>query len=405
MKLRLHLVFTTLAMLAALTGCGMIRTLFVLVDDPLTTDTAPSTSTAETITTTVSETAPATETAKMATSALTTAAPTETQTETTAAFILYDQLLAKLGAQEQVMRFPYHITHDGMDRTLNHVLQEHPEFFWVKQWVTTTSKSGSWSELKIETEYSAQEIAEMSRQLDAVVQNIISQIPAGADAYEQALFVHDYLVTHTDYDTEAAKNPELLNSTTAYDCLVEHKAVCSGYSSAYQLILQRLGFKCGYCSGMSKGVSHAWNYVEINGAYYWVDVTFDDPVSEDGTKDPDNLNHNYFMLNDELLLRTRSISQENTFVPVCSSLEQNYYVRNGAFLEAYSAESVNAILARESDQHRAEIMFHTADALQEALTALFDNDEIWNFAALRESGCTDLHYQTDRTMNVLIVYY
>ncbi len=400
--MKIHSVTVLLAVLIALTGCGS-------VDVPEYVEQEPQTSLAASAeTASASPAATSAETTKATKATKATAAKTEAVTETESSAPaepvgtgLYDQLLTKLSARETVIRFSEAIPRATLNQVVNEVLRDHPELFWVQRW--TTTMSSSWSKLEFNVEYSDRELAEMSEKLNAAMQTIIEQVPADADPYTKALIVHDYLVLHTEYDTAAASDPELMTSVSAYDCLVTHKAVCSGYSKAYQLVMQRLGLECGICSGMSRGVSHAWNYVQIGGRYYWVDVTFDDPVASDGGED--TLEHSYFMINDEMLLRTREIGSEDPFVPVCDALDQNYYVRNGAFLEAYSQEDADAVIARMEGQPRVEIMFRTAEAYHEAVTDLLDNKNIWDLPAIQASGSADLHYKLEDDMYVLILLF
>ena len=42
-------------------------------------------------------------------------------------------------------------------------------------------------------------------------------------------------------------------------------------------------------------------FSRVNGKYYWVDVTWGDPLYDDGTQ---TLNYHYFMTTDEVLFRT-----------------------------------------------------------------------------------------------------
>lgn len=310
-------------------------------------------------------------------------------------------MLEKLAAHETEIRFPTEIPNETLDHTLQQILMEHPELFWVRQWYCTSTPS--WSKLEIDTKTSKDELSQKSDQLEAAVQEIVSQVP-DADAYGKALFVHDYIVDHTDYDQQAANDPEAAKTATAYDCLVTHKAVCSGYSRAYQLVMQRLGYQCGVCSGLSRGINHAWNFIQLDGKYYWADLTFDDPVAADGSSSG-SIEHSYFLMNDEMLLRTRTMGSDNQFVPVCDSLDQNYYVRRGSYLDSYSPEGVDAILARSAGERRIEIMFRTSEALQEAMTDLLDNGKIWELEAVRSNGMTDLQYQSEPDMNVLILFF
>jgi hypothetical protein len=75
-------------------------------------------------------------------------------------------------------------------------------------------------------------------------------------------------------------------------------------------------------SGSGNNVPHAWNIVSIDGAYYHIDTTFDDPVSDSG----DVLAYSYFNLPDE------QISEDHTWdkgsYPKCDSIGANYFVAN-----------------------------------------------------------------------------
>ncbi|MBR2088464.1 MAG: hypothetical protein IJ906_15330 [Oscillospiraceae bacterium] len=394
MKHRILSFITLLTLLIASAGCSSSDAPEKLPQNPQNTSQKPSATTVTATTAAAAKTTKPTPAVSGETS--------DTQAETSATS-LYDYMLEKLAAYETVVRFSTEIPNETLDQTIKQILMDHPELFWIRQWYCTSTPS--WSKLEIDTEASKDELSEMSDQLNAALQEIVDQVP-DADAYGKALFVHDYIVNHTDYDQKSADDPETVKSTTAYDCLVRHKAVCSGYSRAYQLVMQQLGYPCGVCSGTSRGISHAWNYIQIEDKYYWADLTFDDPVSADGSSsDPDNIEHSYFLINDEMLLRTRTMGTDNLFVPVCDSLEQNYYVRHNAFLESYSPEDVNAILARSTGEHRVEIMFRTSDALQEAMTDLLNNEKIWELETVRSNSLTDLQYQSEPDMNVLILFF
>ena len=393
MKHRTQAFITLLTMLIAVNGCGVLGAGKTPLDDPQNNSTEPATNVTELTTEQQPTVAP--------TTAAETKAKTETNPTETIAMSVYDQIYTQLAAHETVIRFSKSLTQDTMSMTVNQVLADHPELFWVKQWVSTVTPS--WSKLEFDTEESSEELAEMDKKLNEAVQEITDRVPDDADAFGKALFVHDYIVSHTDYNQDSERSADEYIGTTAYDCLIDRKAVCSGYSRAFQLVMQRLGFECGVCSGMSRGDSHAWNYIRIDDKYYWVDLTFDDPVSSSGEPDSDNLTHSYFMINDEMLLRTRTLDKDNAFVPVCDSMEQNYFVRRGSLLDAYTPEDVNAILAREPGDQRTEIMFRTSDCFQEAMTDLMDNEKIWDLPVFVEGGITNLHYQAEEDMYVLIL--
>ena len=101
-----------------------------------------------------------------------------------------------------------------------------------------------------------------------------------------ALSVHDYLILNCIYDESLEKN-------TGYDLLVNGSTVCAGYTTLYMDILNRAGVPC--VSVSSEPMEHTWNLVQLEGKWYHVDVTWDDPT-------PDRygfVNHEYFLVTDE----------------------------------------------------------------------------------------------------------
>ncbi len=87
---------------------------------------------------------------------------------------------------------------------------------------------------------------------------------------EKALLIHDRLALHNEYDYTFADD-----SHTIYASLVKRNSVCDGYSKAYTYLLRLAGIECCIC--VSLDLNHSWNLVKIDGEYYHVDVTWDDP--------------------------------------------------------------------------------------------------------------------------------
>lgn len=104
--------------------------------------------------------------------------------------------------------------------------------------------------------------------------------------YQIALSIHDYLATSIAYD-------ETLEKNTGYDGLVGGTTVCAGYSQLYQDLLQRAGIDCKYV--VSEEMNHGWNIVNIDGQWYHVDLTWDDPTPDTHG----NVGHEFFLLTDE----------------------------------------------------------------------------------------------------------
>lgn len=119
--------------------------------------------------------------------------------------------------------------------------------------------------------------AEMYQDCEKQIEAILSGVdPAWSEA-EKALYLHDYLAIHYNYDYPAlygeAERP-YREQYTAYGLLRNGAAVCQGYSELYALLLNRIGIAARMVA--SKELNHAWNYVRIDGQWYFTDVTWDD---------------------------------------------------------------------------------------------------------------------------------
>ena len=98
---------------------------------------------------------------------------------------------------------------------------------------------------------------------------------------------HDYLVKHMIYHFEnEVKNG---NARTAYDGIIYGEGVCEAYTRSFKAILDRLGIPCVcvygiYTPKQNVNEPHIWNYVQIGGKWYGVDVTHDDPTHSNWTE-------------------------------------------------------------------------------------------------------------------------
>ena len=126
--------------------------------------------------------------------------------------------------------------------------------------------------------YSKQSIDVVSEMIETVKSNIEGSIIEDS-TYNKIKFVHDYLVDTVSYDQTLSKD----NIYNIYGALINKVAVCEGYSKAFKYIMDDFGIPCVIVCGIGQNSngdteSHAWNYVKIDGKWYAIDCTWDDPV-------------------------------------------------------------------------------------------------------------------------------
>lgn len=121
--------------------------------------------------------------------------------------------------------------------------------------------------------------------LDICQEIIDTVVPAGGSEYEQELAVHDWMIAHGRYDNNTLSQlpnfQENPNNDNPYGFLVDGVGICLGYTRTFQLFMDLLGIECITVEGAaySSTADHAWNQVLLDGEWYCVDVTWDDPTT------------------------------------------------------------------------------------------------------------------------------
>ena len=169
----------------------------------------------------------------------------------------------------------------------------------------------------IENPYSSEEgfaqvksmYAELVSELDRIADEIRFD---GMTDFDKLLLAHDYIASHCAYyNVEDYYGDNL--SYSAYGVIINQKAVCQGYSFAYEAILSRLGFD-DVLFVVSDSLNHVWNLVKLDGKWYNIDVTWDDPMQinyDMNNPDMPLIRHNFFLISQEKNLALRNISANN----------------------------------------------------------------------------------------------
>ncbi len=189
------------------------------------------------------------------------------------------------------------------------------------------------------------------------------------DEYERELFIHDYIVKNCEYEKSD-------NSSNAYGCLIEGKAVCSGYSRACMLLLEYSGINSRIVSGIGKSqdlgeIEHMWNLVRTNGSWYHLDLTWDDPA---GVGD-ENVSHSYFNLTtEEILIDHSDLSVVDSF----QNTDYNYFVHENLCFSYYNRDVLNRISSAlieniKNGDNFIEIKFLNDLSYQDAAARIIDD--------------------------------
>lgn len=166
----------------------------------------------------------------------------------------------------------YHITYEELNNLVSSLQNKYPRYFYLISGGYVhcyINSNGYVSDVICDYKYDKAQIKRILSDYNTAIGKILEGVNPSWSDLEKALYFNDYLASHCEYDNTYSKY-------TAYDALVDNKTVCEGYSLAYVELLSRVGIPCKVVS--SDSLNHAWNMVYINNHYYYVDVTWNDPL-------------------------------------------------------------------------------------------------------------------------------
>lgn len=150
-------------------------------------------------------------------------------------------------------------------------------------------------DIKINKVYNDNEIQIINNYLMNYINN---NITSDMSTYDKIKKFHDYIINNTSFDIDinTLDNRNITKSHTAYGLITNHKAICGGYSDIMSIYLYLLNIP-NYRIATN---DHIWNLVYINNTWLHLDLTWDDPVTSDGSN---QLLYDYFLINNDKLFK------------------------------------------------------------------------------------------------------
>lgn len=260
---------------------------------------------------------------------------------------VYDRIVA--GVQESAAEIEIGLSQEEFKLVLDSTRRDHTELFWMGG--TYSMMPSAYDETYIETmmptyTMSGAELADAKVAFEQAVTRFLSRLTPGMSEYEMEKALHDMLAANVEYVSAT-------NAHNAYGALVEGKSVCEGYAESLQYLLQRVGiqaievFGYGITDKQSgTGENHAWNIVRLDGQYYLTDLTWDDQKT--------SISYVYFNQTSAYFDEDHIewiVGYENGDLwnggfdlPECTATAENYYKKNGLFIETYTVESIGKLL-------------------------------------------------------------
>ena len=171
----------------------------------------------------------------------------------------------------------FSLTKDEVSQIFERVLYSHPDLFYVsRSYSYTYTPNETVLSLTPKYLYKGAALTAAKNEYSSLVADIASGVKSSWSNIEKLIYLNDYFCLNFSYDSTYTKGD-------AYTLLKEKTGVCQAYSLAFGAVLDYLGIKNGYVS--SKSMNHAWNVVYIDGAWYHLDVTWNDASDVEGKAD------------------------------------------------------------------------------------------------------------------------
>ncbi len=202
------------------------------------------------------------------------------------------------------------ILNDSFQSAVNALLLDNPDIFFLditKMYLLTKSTTYAFTGTKYEvsigpnddegylnSSFLESSVETAQSKLESIKRSILNDLEGNdIDKIKQ---IHDYLVENLEYDSTFSND----NIYNLYGALVNKSTVCEGYAKAFKYLLDAEGIPCVVICGLAQNTkgeieNHAWNYVLIDGAWYAVDVTWDDPIVVGGGTLSQESKYKYFL--------------------------------------------------------------------------------------------------------------
>ncbi len=255
--------------------------------------------------------------------------------------VIYDEMLTAILNHEEKIRLST-TDLELMRKAYTAVCGDYGGLFWVDGYVFTRyAKGDELVSLEFAPKYtmSEEERKITQAQIDEIVEMWMNGISINDTDYDKAKYVYELLALNTEYVPNATDSQNIIS------VFIKRQTVCQGYACAVQYLLGQLGIQSVIVSGTALGDAHAWNLICLDGEYYYMDATW----GNNGYRNQEGLetsfiDYNYMAMTTAEMMMGH-VPDSEIELPECTAVMNNYYIKEGTYIEEWNQEQMGAILA------------------------------------------------------------
>ena len=285
----------------------------------------------------------------------------------------YASILGATKAFQVKAVFKKPISFKSFQKAFALVYFQEPELFWINGQYEVFDEDTNFTPIYYKADQET--VAKMQAELDAKVKQIMDTIPQGATTIDKLKVFHDYIAKNCSFTKDGDY------AQTVYGALVQGKTQCEGYAKAMGYLCDKAGIENMLQVGTNaQKASHAWNIVKIDGEWYNIDVTWDDPTDKGYSE---FVRYTYFNVTDAEILNKSHFQNLSYFTPPkCTATKANYQIYYKLYADSYDngVKLIKEQLIAASNEKRREVQIKVSSkaVLDELNSKLVDKKEIFN---------------------------
>ncbi len=206
----------------------------------------------------------------------------------------YDTVYSGLSASNtEIDLSDYNISVSELQEIFDKIVRTSPELFYVEKALEYSYSDATGYVQTMIPKYSISggELTSAKSTYKSYISGITSGVKSSWSELEKALYIHDAIALRLKYDK---------NTDDVYTAAISGKGNCTAYTLTYIAACKNVGISCDIA--VSESMQHIWNVVKINGNWYHVDTTWDDPTNDLYGR----VTHNNFLLSDSAIAKNHT---------------------------------------------------------------------------------------------------